>query len=99
LFLRPRMNSYSISSSFENAFWAVRISDTKNHRTKKSSAPFAEPFSVFFRLTPSSGEVYGKPFRGWRNTATEHNIPLKRLTDTQVACRLEWQGLINFNIP
>ena len=70
------MNSYSISSNFAKAFWAARISNKSFLHKKKALRHSQSLCSVFVRLSPSSDEVYGKPFRGWQNTASEHNTPL-----------------------
>jgi hypothetical protein len=68
---------------------------TKKEKALRHSQSFC---SVFFRLSPSSDEVSGKPFKDWQNTASERNTLRNNLTDTQVTCRLEWQGLTTKNI-
>ena len=44
--------------------------------------------------------MLGEPSKTMQSTALPGStLCFKRLTDTRVACRLDWQGLIVFNIP
>ena len=69
---------------------------------RKSSAPIAELSTFHF---PSAERVSLHLAFGKRRTVVRLckaqpfqilHFALERLTDTQVACRLDWQGLINY---
>jgi len=43
--------------------------------------------------------LLGEPSKTMQSTARRiRHFALKRLTDTQVACRLDWQGLIIYKL-
>ena len=103
LFFFPKRIWYSISISFDTLVQSTEYQSFSLPQ-RKSPAPIAE-LSIFHFLSASdslhlASGMLGEPSKTMQSTALPGStLCFKRLTDTRVACRLDWQGLIVFNIP